>query len=240
MPRSRRVKAQNLTAKEKEKYFISLYVKEGAIEEKIPYAERRASLKPGAGHRILKRKKVQQDIKARMEPVRLEQMRQSMIGQAVAVATTTMQEELIAEVDAIRRTKTAPEILEHVLMCGVIGLDWQKHPKKKLDTIIAAFVVKGILETGKMRRVRPPENTNAGAPSGLYTSLSKRPPVSPSLPVVETSPAPQERVCSLFPQPPQKDAGIASGPLAAPGESIDAAPATTPKSQRRVITVEVG
>jgi hypothetical protein len=72
--RTRRVKAQNLTAKEKEKYFISLYVKEGAVEEKITYAERRASLKP-AGHKILRHKKVQEEIKARMEPVRLGQMR---------------------------------------------------------------------------------------------------------------------------------------------------------------------
>jgi hypothetical protein len=48
-------------------YFVGLYVKEGAMEEKIPYAERRACLKPGTGHGILKRKKVQQKIKTRME-----------------------------------------------------------------------------------------------------------------------------------------------------------------------------
>ena len=65
--RSHRVKAQNLTVKEKEKYFISLYVKEGAVEEKIPYAERRASLKPGSGNRILQRKRVQEEIQARMD-----------------------------------------------------------------------------------------------------------------------------------------------------------------------------
>jgi hypothetical protein len=62
-----------LTDKEKEKYFIGLYVKEGAIDEKIPYAEQRASLEPGAGHRILRRKRVQEEIKARTEPVRFEQ-----------------------------------------------------------------------------------------------------------------------------------------------------------------------
>jgi hypothetical protein len=63
MPRSRRVKAQDLTAKQKERYFIGLYVKWGALDEKIPYAERRASLEPGAGHRILRRKRVQEEIK---------------------------------------------------------------------------------------------------------------------------------------------------------------------------------
>ena len=85
------MKAQNLTAKQKEEYFISLYVKEGAVEEKIAYAERRASLEPGTGHRILQRKRVQEEIKARMEPVRLEQMRQQQLGDAVAVAHEALQ-----------------------------------------------------------------------------------------------------------------------------------------------------
>jgi len=152
MPRSRRVKAQYLTAKEKEKYFIGLYVKEGAIEEKIPYAERRASLKPGNGHRILKRKKVQEEIKTRMEPVRLEQLRQQLVGDAVAQVTANLQVEkdrIQRELDtlmAVPNMKVDGEILEHKLMRLVVGLDWEKHPKVKLEAIKAAYVVNGTLE----------------------------------------------------------------------------------------------
>lgn len=38
MPRSRRIRAQNLTAMEKEKYFFSLYVKEGATGSQAIYS----------------------------------------------------------------------------------------------------------------------------------------------------------------------------------------------------------
>lgn len=91
-----------LTDKEKEKYFIGLYVKEGAIDEKIPYAEQRASLEPGAGHRILRRKRVQEEIKARTEPVRFEQMRQCVLGEAIVHAKAALQEELVKTAAMIR------------------------------------------------------------------------------------------------------------------------------------------
>jgi hypothetical protein len=82
MPKFRpKISAAKLTPKEKKRYFIGLYVRESEVEDKIPYAERRAFLKPGTGRRILKRKKVQETIKARMEPVRLEQMRQQLCVQ---------------------------------------------------------------------------------------------------------------------------------------------------------------
>ncbi len=38
MPRSRRVRAQNLTTKQKEKYFVNLFVNVGAVKEKIATA----------------------------------------------------------------------------------------------------------------------------------------------------------------------------------------------------------
>jgi hypothetical protein len=65
------------------------------------------------------------------------------------------------------------------------------------------------------QRVESPEATNSEASPGIYTSLFQR----LGLPA-----APQQRVFDLFPQPAQKDAGIASGPLPAPGEFIDDTP----------------
>lgn len=146
MLRSRRVKAQDLTAKQKERYFIGLYVKWGAIDEKIPYAERRASLEPGAGHRILRRKRVQEEIKARMEPVRFEQMRQSVLGEAIVHAMAALQEGLVKTAATIKEMNITRDVLEGQLMQIVVGLDLDKRPKIMLDAIRTALVVTGTLE----------------------------------------------------------------------------------------------
>jgi hypothetical protein len=70
----------------------------------------------------------------------------------------------------------------------------------------------GILLKALDQPVELPETTNSEASPGIYTSLFQR----LALPA-----APQDRVFDLFPQPAQKDAGIASGPVPAPGEFID-------------------
>ena len=96
-----RKRAEQLSHKQKERYFISLYLKRGAVDEGIPYAERRACLEPGTGQVILKRKDVQAEIKTRMESIRLEQMRQQLVGDAVARATAKLQ----ADRDGIARRR---------------------------------------------------------------------------------------------------------------------------------------
>jgi hypothetical protein len=146
MPRSRRVKAQYLTATEKGRYFISLYVREGAVEEKISYCEKRAALKPGAGAKMLKRKEVQGEIDRRMEPVRLEQMRQYVLREAIVHAKAALQEELVRTAATIKQMNIERDVLEGQLMQIIIGLDWNKHPKVILDAIKAGLVVKGVLE----------------------------------------------------------------------------------------------
>jgi len=226
-PKTRRVKTQNLTAKEKEKYFISLYVKEGAVEEKIPNAERRASLKPGTGHRVLQRKKVQEEIKTRMEPLRLEQMRQQLLGDAAAVAHEALQNNLTKKVAGICQQKIEVEVLDHELMRMVVGLDQDKHPKSKLEAIITGYVVIGTLESGNTRRIIPPESANASQP-GMYMSLFQQlsldaPPGPP--------PAP------LFPD--REEPTIpADTPLLPPGQAIDE-PAPQPDPNSRIMHVEI-
>jgi hypothetical protein len=81
-----------------------------------------------------------------------------------------------------------------------------------------------------LERVESPETTNSEASPGIYPSLFQR----LALPA-----ASQDRVFDLFPQPPQKDGGIAPSSHPAPGESVDDTP-TPPNSHPRVITVEVG
>lgn len=221
--RRRRVKAQNLKAKEKERYFVSLYVKEGAVEEKIPYAERRASLKPGTGQKILQRKKVQEEINARMEPMRVEQMRQQLLGDAAAAAHEILQNDLTKKVARICKEKTEVEVLDHELMRMVVGLE--KHPKAKLAAIITAYVVIGTLETNRMRRARPRETITRQASNGMYTSLFERMNLADGSKPAASPYLPDDKVCE--------------GALPLSGESIDDLP-TADNNQPSIITVKIG
>jgi hypothetical protein len=81
-----------------------------------------------------------------MEPVRLEQMRQCVLGEAVAQAKAAMQEALAETAASIKQMNITTEVLEGQLMQIVVGLDWDKYPKVKLEAIKAALVVNGMLE----------------------------------------------------------------------------------------------
>jgi hypothetical protein len=125
----------------------------------------------------LQRKKVQEEIQARMEPVRLEQMRQHVLGEAIAQAKVALQEELVKTAATIKEMNIAPDVLEGQLMQIAVGLDWDKHPKVKLEAIKAAFVVNGTLEiksTGWLsRRTLHSENDRtkpSSASAGRYPS----------------------------------------------------------------------
>lgn len=233
------MKAQYLTVQERENYFINLYVKEGAVEEKIPYAERRASLKPGTGQRILQRKKVQKEIKARMEPVRLEQMRQQMVGDAAAVAHEALQNALTKKVADICQQKIGVEVLDHELMRMVVGLDQNKHPKAKLKAIIAAYVVNGKLESGNRRLVIPAEGTGSEAGAGMYTSLFNRLALNAAPREANARPQVSYEVRDLYPAPKGEEADSPEATLPPSGESIENPP-TLPGNPPRIITVEVG
>jgi ribosomal protein S4E len=102
MPTYKYTKIQNKCAEEKEQFFINLYVGRNAKKEHIPYCEQRATLEPGAGQKILAKKSVQEQIKTKLEPVRLAQMhqaafRQAAITEAVAKAKAAQQRWLIRE-----------------------------------------------------------------------------------------------------------------------------------------------
>ena len=231
--------AAKLTLKEREKWFISLYVKAGAIDAKIASCERRALLKPGSGSKILARKSVQQDIKARMESVGLNQVFQQAASKGVAVAKQAIQQDLIAKVKEIKRMKIELDVLDDQLMQGVVGLPWDVFPKEKLDAIKAAYVVFGTLESGNTRRLIPPENATQESVGGVYTSLFQKLALNPSRPQ-NTAVVPTEQVYELFPKAPGQAPAVISSdtPLPPPGESIDEVPVKKPTSN--IITVEVG
>jgi hypothetical protein len=228
--RSDRRKAQNLTLKEKEKYFVSLYVKEGAIDEKIRYAERRASLKPGTGQGILQRKKVQEEIKARMEPVRFEQIRQQLLGDAAAVGHEALQNDLTEKVQGICQQKIDVEVLDHELMRMVVGLDFNIFPKEKLNAIMAAYVVIGKLEGKGMRCVIPPGN-DTGATKNFYTSIFDR--------QNNSTDAGSNEIYELYPKAPQVENDFDDVTPPRSGASIDGT-VVPQRPDPSAITVEVG
>jgi hypothetical protein len=91
MPTYKFTKIYKKCAKEKEQFFINLFVKYGAVEEKITYCEQRATLKPGSAREILAKKAVQEQIKAKLEAVRLVQMHQATIREAAVKAKAAYQ-----------------------------------------------------------------------------------------------------------------------------------------------------
>ena len=202
-PKSTRLKSalpkdRPLTADEQR--FIHSYVKVGGIEEKIELAERRIHLKPGTGRRMLARAPVLAEVHLRMEPKRMEQMRQQMLGDTVAEVTKRLEEktakaqadaaaaerELSAIIAMPDKLKCRPDLLEDVLMRMALGLDPMIHPGAKLDAIRTAFVIAGIMEQGTTRRVGPmegdiPGERAAGIYQGLFGRLrAERLPVSES------------------------------------------------------------
>jgi hypothetical protein len=227
-------KKQLRPLKSREQYFVKLYIEAGADESKIPDCERRAKLRAGHSKKILKRKAVQEEIKSRLEAVRQEQFRSKVISEATTAAEARLQEKLA---DKVKRKKIDLEVLDHELMCGIEGLDWNRFPKEKLEAIKAGYVVFGTLESGNTRRLIPPEHLQQNQGQSTYSSLFERLALkSPSEPQLEARPA-EDGVYDLIPQPATSIAP--TGPFPPPGEPIQDSPPAA-KSDPNIITVEVG
>ncbi len=247
----------------KEANFLRHYVKEGAVEEKIRAIEKRLRLRVGAGAKLLKLKRVQEALREMMEPIRLEQQRQEMLGQAVEEVTAKLQAEKIELEARLAAATQMPlmvvtgntDVIEQELM-RLVRLDPEKHGRIKLASIQTAFVVAGLMEQGTTRRVVPAEMPTPGNTTGIYQSLFDRMRAAPAeaegVPAPPALPAADE--AEVFDLTPQVAAPVSRGtkgegaaPVQVPreGESIDPVVASTAKRQpsqkqaTQVITVEV-
>ena len=226
--------------KEKEAFFINLYVKGGADDSKIDACEKRAYLKPGSGKKILKRKAVKKDILDRLAPIQTEQVRQQTITEAVALAELTMQEKLAKQVEEIKLHKVDFDVAAGRLMQMCIGLNMHMYPKELLETIKTVMVVHGSLQSGNTKRVIPAENPQENPAAGVYQSLFNRlgsAPPPADTPSETEQDAQETGVYDLYPQPPKPVIPTAKG-MPLPGESIDEIPEKP--SNPNVITIEVG
>jgi hypothetical protein len=239
--------------KEKERFFVQLYLKYGAQPEKIAYCEKRACLKKGSGRKILARKSVKAEIQSKTAPVMQEQMRQSVLGDATEIAQRVMQETLIRKVKLAKSLKIEKQVLDGILMEMVLGLDKHFHPKELLDAIKAAYIVAGSLENNSLRLISAPDPGEINR-TGVYTSLFNRLAAEEtskkkqkeakgsSSTKVDEPPSLQPEVFDLIPSAPKP---VMPNPMPSTEAAVEdiarekeAKPAR--KSAARVVTVEIG
>jgi hypothetical protein len=234
-----------------EEKVLRFYIKEGGVEEKIPVVAKRYRMTVPAVTRMLKLKRVQDALRTRMEPVRLEQMKQQMVADAVQQAVADLQAK---KDEAERRLKEVLDVplmpvqgnelvIEQELM-RLVRLCPEKYGAIKLASIKTAFVVAGLMEQGTTKRVIPPEGKGEITGGGVYQNLFDRQrqlqagteptnvtPVAPP-------PTPPEEVFDLTPQKVMAPEPAAFK-MPPPGEAIDPVATAAKKGASRVITVEV-
>lgn len=241
-----------------EERFVRCYIKEGGVEEKLPEAEKRARLKKGAGAQLLKKKRVADEVRVRMEPVRLEQMKQQMLADAVEQVTADLKAKADAAEKTLKEVLDVPLIpvmgnetrIDHELM-RLVQLCPEKYGGIKLAAIKTAYVVAGLMEQGTTRRVIPAEGKGEVPGGGVYQNLFDR---QRQLEAANTTNVGNvTNVTSPPPLPPAQDEVFDLTPVKVlapepvelriplPGESIEPVlPAAGKKTNSRVITVEVG
>lgn len=162
-----------------EEKLLRFFIKEGATEEKIPVVANRFRMKLGDVKRKLALKRVQEELRIRMEPVRLEQQRQQMLADSVAEATAKLiadKEKAEAELKAattMPSMELTVDLLEREL-ARLVCLDGEKHGRIKLSAIQTGYVIKGVMEQGNARRVNPVDKPLDDKPAGVYTNVFDR------------------------------------------------------------------
>lgn len=234
-----------------EEKFLRHYVKEGGVEEKIRDVERRLRLKMGTGARFLKLKRVQDVFKEMMEPIRLEQQRQALVGAAVAEATAKLEAEKAEAEKKLNEVLSIQLIpvqgnetrIDHELM-RLVQLDPEKYGGIKLAAIKTAYVVAGLMEQGTTRRVIPADGKPETAGGGVYQNLFDRQrqlaagAEPTNVPNVTSVPPADDQVFDLTPVK-----VLAPEPvelhIPPPGEAIEPMAIPAKKTGAHVITVEV-
>jgi len=170
-------------------------------------------------------------------PIWWEQARQAILSESVKAAEARIQEKLSAKAQDINQRKIELSVLEHELMMGVVGLDWQIFPKEKLEVIKAAYVVNGTMESGNSRLLIPKEGSGEAA-AGTYTALFNRLALSPA--PAEPPHDPSQEVFDLIPPPKALEVpkGQKNAAIPPPGESIDEAE-KKPDPDSNIIHVEI-
>lgn len=241
MPRTRIARRP---VKEKERFFVNLYLKQGAQPEKIAACEKRACLKKGSGTKILRRKSVKEEIRAKTAPVLGEQMRQSILGDAAEIAERTIEEKLAEKIKLAKSLRIEKPVLDGILMEMVLGLDKHYHPKELLDAIKAAYIVGGAAESNSLRPVLPPEPQDPNH-TNVYTALFNRLGAEKEKSSEKTisSPPAEPEAFDLLPPAPEAKAAPSTEEAAKAAEEQPAKPEKEPKPARkssaRVVTVQI-
>lgn len=237
--------AADLSPKEKRKYFLSLYIKAGATEDKIEACTKRAHLRPSSAKKLLRQQKVQAQIRAALEPIRQQQLRQAVVTDAVESAVEIYHRQLTERVEQIKLHKLDQDVIYGRLMQMVVGLDMHRQPEVLHEVIKTAAMIDGAIQIGNTKRVIPAETGQENPSAFVYASIFNRAPSTPTLPPKpsETKPeSPDDGISDLYPPDPSKPSPIPDTPvplvLPPSGESIDE-PAAKPKDNSGILTVEI-
>ncbi len=236
MPRTRIARRP---VKEKERFFVQLYLQHGAQPAKIAACEKRACLKKGQGKKVLRRKSVQEEIRSKTAPIFQEQMRQSVIGEAVEAAERAIEEKLKRRITFLKSLKIDKEVLRGRVMQVVLALNMHLHPKELIEAIKTASILDGMAETNNLRLMAAPEPEGENR-SVVYASLFDR--LRAEKAGQAKTPQPPSEVFDLFPaapsasvprtltEPDEKEAPVKEKPAAKDAK----------KPERSVVTVEIG
>lgn len=244
----------------KEEKLLRFYIQEGATEDKIPVVAARFKQTEAAVRKVLKLKRVQDELEKRMAPMRLEQERQRLVAEAVEQTTAKLMAEKAELEEELRKATEMPRIdvpgNEHIIgqeLMNLVRLDGTKYGGVKLAAIKTAYVIAGIMDMGTTKRSIPPESSNPAGGPGIYAShfdrLRELPAAPPAPdpatpPVIDAPPEPEDGVYDLVPSdkpvtPAAPTPANKEIKLPPPGEAL------TPSKKKadadsRVLTIEVG
>jgi len=250
MPRAAQKRKPKLT--KKERYFVNLFLKLGADESRIEECAKRSEITIAAAHKLLKQKAVQKDIAEWKDIIRLEQERQQLVGPAVAQVTATLSqkaEEAIAKKEAAEQELKAvigiplmtikEELLEHEIMRLAVGLDPDRHPEEKRKAIESAYVIKGLMDSGRYkRRIAASDDPSVRTTASIYHSIFNRP--QEALPAApDATPAPATTAAELFPGRTPPERPVTDGMTLPSIESLTGQEVPAAKQKSNVITVEI-
>jgi hypothetical protein len=224
---------------ERANWVIGLFVKAKANPKKISSIAKKAFLPVEDVKKILNRKTSKREIAEKLKLAKTvvsnEQAHLKQFPIVVESAKMAMQQELSKTVKNALRQKIQLDILEHELMMGVMGLDWQRFPEAKLNIIKACYVVNGSMKSGRDEMIIPKDGSGGNDGPGTYTALFNRLALNPRPEQPGAQAAPSGEIFDLIPGEKPQETPV--GPLPPPGESIGEP--ELPKGNSRIISVEV-
>lgn len=232
-----------LSPKERQQFFVKLYVSAGGTEDQIHACAKRAGMKLGDAKKLLRKPSVKADVQKRLEPIRMQQVKQEVLSEATDLAVQIYGEQLKRQISEIKLYKLDKDVAIGRLMQMCIGLNMHMFPDELRKVIEMVLVYDGAMQVGNTKRIIPADEGRELPGAGVYASIFDR---TSQTPPQATNPSnsqpnkPDDGAADLYPSS-TPTPSLDSIPLVLPpaGESIEDSGPKKPENPN-VITVEVG